>query len=53
MSYYQKKWGYKLGDFPITEDISNNLLSLPIYPQLSKEDQKHIIDKIGQYFMNL
>ena len=32
-----KKYGYKKGDFPIAERISNSVFSLPCYPELSKE----------------
>ncbi len=29
--------GYRLGDFPITERYSNEILSLPMYPELKEE----------------
>jgi len=35
---------YNSGDFPISEDASNNVLSLPINPFLSIESQKNICD---------
>ncbi len=34
--------GYKKGDFPISEDCSNRIFSLPMYPYLPKEDQEKI-----------
>lgn len=34
--------GYKEGDLPVSESVSKEVLSLPIYPQLEKDD----IDKI-------
>jgi UDP-2-acetamido-2-deoxy-ribo-hexuluronate aminotransferase len=36
--------GYKAGDFPVTERIANQCLSLPMSPYLSEEDQKQVID---------
>ena len=30
--------GYKLGDFPISEMISNRIFSLPMHPYLKEED---------------
>ena len=30
--------GYKSGDFPVTEECSQKILSLPMYAELSKED---------------
>lgn len=35
--------------FSITEDLSKKILSLPIYPGLSKEAQQLIIEKIKKY----
>jgi dTDP-4-amino-4,6-dideoxygalactose transaminase len=34
--------GYKAGDFPVSERISNQELSLPMYPELSSESIEHI-----------
>ncbi len=39
-----KDLGYKAGDFPVTERIANQCLSLPMSPYLSEEDQKQVID---------
>jgi len=42
------KLGYKKGDFPIAEKISEEILSLPVHPQLSTEDIMHIIKTIKE-----
>jgi dTDP-4-amino-4,6-dideoxygalactose transaminase len=42
--------GYKLGDFPITEDQSNKILTLPVNQYLSSEDIAHVAERIN-YFM--
>jgi dTDP-4-amino-4,6-dideoxygalactose transaminase len=34
--------GYKLGDFPISEHLSREVLSLPMYPELSNEDVDYV-----------
>ena len=44
-----KKYGYSRGDFKITEDISNRILSLPMHPYLNKEDQNQIISVLNKY----
>ena len=36
--------GYKDGDFPITENISKRILSLPMHPYLTEEDTNNICD---------
>jgi len=38
--------GYKEGDFPVSEMLSKNVLSLPVHPGLSKEDINKIIEVI-------
>jgi len=39
--------GYKIGDFPNSERISNRILSLPMHPYLKKNKQDYIIDTIN------
>ncbi len=41
-----KKFGYKEGDFPVAEKLSKQVLSLPVHPNLSKEDLNCIVDAI-------
>lgn len=43
---------YKKGDFPITEKYAKELLSLPIFPELTKPEIKHISDLLHTYFKN-
>ena len=40
------KLGYSKGDFPITEDLSNRLVRLPMYYELSDSEIDYIIKKI-------
>ena len=41
---------YKTGDFPVTEDIVNKQLSLPIYPGLSEDSIDRICDQINLFY---
>ena len=45
-----KYLGYKKGDFPEAEKATKGVLSLPIYPELSKENQDFIIEKIKEFY---
>ncbi|MFJ8064645.1 DegT/DnrJ/EryC1/StrS family aminotransferase [Psychrobacillus sp. NPDC096426] len=45
-----KYLGYKDGDLPETEKASNEVLSLPIYPELNEDTQKFIVSKINEFF---
>ena len=38
MAFYQERYGYRTGDFPIAEDVYSRCLSLPIFPAMSDED---------------
>jgi dTDP-4-amino-4,6-dideoxygalactose transaminase len=35
--------GYQAGDFPVTEEISHQVLSLPMFPELSIEEQQRVV----------
>ena len=43
-----KKLGYKKNDFPIAEKLSQQVLSLPVHPHLTKEQLNYIIEAIGE-----
>jgi dTDP-4-amino-4,6-dideoxygalactose transaminase len=47
------KMGYKKGDLPITEDLSERLIRLPCYFELKREDQDRIISEIYRFFDHL
>jgi len=42
--------GYKRGDFPETERAANETLALPIYPEISREAQRHVVTSIAEFF---
>ena len=44
-----KHLGYKKGDFPIAEKIANEVLSLPMWLDLSEEFIKYIINSIKEF----
>lgn len=46
LSFYKRKYGYKKGDFPVSEGVSNHSLAVPFYPGLKENDIKHIVSKL-------
>ena len=44
-----KDLNYKLGDFPVTEKLSNTILSLPLYPELVEDQIMYVVDKIIEF----
>ncbi|GAB6189263.1 DegT/DnrJ/EryC1/StrS aminotransferase family protein [Marinitoga arctica] len=42
--------GYKEGDFPITETATRTTLALPIFPELTLNEQEYIVKSIKEYY---
>jgi dTDP-4-amino-4,6-dideoxygalactose transaminase/acetyltransferase-like isoleucine patch superfamily enzyme len=38
--------GYRLGDFPIAEKVAAEILSLPMYPQLTEHEQEYVAERL-------
>jgi dTDP-4-amino-4,6-dideoxygalactose transaminase len=38
--------GYSAGDFPVTEKLSTQILSIPMFPQMSSEMQRQVVEAI-------
>lgn len=41
--------GYKKGDFPVSEQIAETTLALPIFPELTEEQIKFVVESIGKF----
>ena len=42
-------FGFKKGDFPVTEKVAVEILSLPMYPQLQPTAQTRVVQKIQEF----
>lgn len=47
---YYSGFGWKEGDLPITEEISNRILTLPLYPQIETGHLDHIAQSVRDFF---
>ena len=45
-----RKMGYSEGDLPVTEEMSERLIRLPCYYELTREDQDRVIDAVREFF---
>lgn len=41
--------GFKKGDFPITEQFADEVLSIPMYTGMTLEEQQYVIDALNSY----
>jgi len=44
-----RNWGYAEGSLPVTERVARNILSLPMFPTLTAEQQQRTVDAIAEY----
>jgi perosamine synthetase len=47
---YRQKYGYTDGAFPLSESLSNEVLSLPIFPTLSEDDVVRVCEVLKKSF---
>ncbi|MHB8865273.1 MAG: dTDP-4-amino-4,6-dideoxygalactose transaminase [Pirellulaceae bacterium] len=45
-----RQYGYRAGDCPITEDISDRLVRLPMYYDMSGSQQQRVVDGVIDFF---
>ena len=46
------KLGYKVGDFPVAEDLAARVVSLPVHPKVSDEDVITIAKAVKEVLTN-
>jgi dTDP-4-amino-4,6-dideoxygalactose transaminase len=45
--------GFKSGELPVTERLSKEILSLPMYPQLTPEQQSQVSNRLLEFFQTV
>jgi len=42
--------GWRRGDFPVSEKAADEVLALPIYPELQENEQDYVVDRIRAFY---
>lgn len=48
--YYREAFGFKLGDYPIAEDVSERIVSLPLFPAMTDQEHDRVLDVMYRIF---
>lgn len=49
-SFYMKRYGTHRGMLPVTEKVADEVLSLPLYPNMTLEEKEYLISSISEFF---
>jgi len=52
MPFYMQKFGNRKSSLPVTEKISEQVLTLPMYPNMTVEEKDYLIESIAEFFEN-
>ena len=51
--FYRKMFGYKLGDFPIAESVSQRTIALPFYNNLKEKEIDYVVKNLKEIVTKL
>ena len=50
--FYKKSFNTKHGALPITERVSEQILTLPMFASMNNEEKTYVVEKITEFFEN-
>lgn len=51
--FYRERFGHRSGELPVTEDVTSRLISLPLFPGMTRRDQEDVVaavTKISRWY---
>ena len=51
--FYRKRFGYKLGDFPVAENVSQRTIALPFYNNLKEREINYVVKNLKEIITKL
>jgi perosamine synthetase len=52
-SFYKERFGFQGGELPMTEKISKQVLTLPMYASLTNDEMDYIVENVKSFMENL
>jgi len=49
-SFYQRTFAYRLGDFPVAEEVFKRIVSLPLFPRMGDNDVLRVAREVREIF---
>lgn len=46
--YYQNRFGFKRGDFPVADHVFDSIVTIPLYAKMTDEDARRVTEAIHQ-----
>jgi perosamine synthetase len=47
---YKQLYGFKGGEFPVSEVLANEMISLPMFPEMSKDEVERVAEEVGNFY---
>ena len=47
--FYKNKYGFELGDFPVSENFYDRVVSIPLYPSLTDAEVEKVVADISSF----
>ena len=45
-SYYRSRYGFRRGDFPVTDGVFDHALALPMAASMTEVEQERVVDRL-------
>jgi dTDP-4-amino-4,6-dideoxygalactose transaminase len=46
------KYGYREGDLPVTEDVSRRILRLPLFYEITEDEQQRVVQAVSEFLVS-
>jgi dTDP-4-amino-4,6-dideoxygalactose transaminase len=47
-TYYRERFGFGPEEFPVTEDASSRIVTIPLFPRMSDEDVEVVVQAVKE-----